>query len=440
MTDPKVSVVIPVYNTAQYLKQCLDSVLGQSLRNIEVICIDDGSTDSSLKILYEYKEKDSRVIVIAQENTGAGAAHARNVGISHAKGEYLSILDSDDFFDLTMLQQMVNRADENASDIVLCDAYHYDCGTGKAIEPSDILNKQYLPDKNGFSRNDCASFIFQITIGAAWNMLFRRDFVIKNNLEFQAVHHADDLLFANLALAKAERISIVDKRFIYYRLNNQTSQRETKTNWPDGAYKACFALKNALINKGIYEDVKRSFVNKCLTYHLWYLDTMKSRESFRFLWVNLRDKYFTDLDISGHDKEYFHQDYAYNMYELILNKDPEDWVYDNYYSMKNKKTTPKHLFPDNSVPKSSRVVIYGAGAVGKAYFTQLLHSRYCQVVLWVDKQWASIGFPVSEVSKIPEVQYDFVLIAILKKEMADEIKNELLKLGVSENQIVYPFA
>ena len=99
--EPKVSVIIPVYNVEKYLGPCLDSILGQTLNNIEVICVDDGSTDRSLDILREYEKRDARVKVLTQPNTNAGAA--RNKGIQQARGEYLSFLDSDDHFDPTML-------------------------------------------------------------------------------------------------------------------------------------------------------------------------------------------------------------------------------------------------------------------------------------------------------------------------------------------------
>ena len=95
----KVSVIIPVYNVEPYLKQCMDSVVGQTLKDIEIICVDDGSTDGSLDILKEYATEDSRIQIIEQKNAGAGAA--RNNGMRHATGKYLSFLDSDDFFEPT---------------------------------------------------------------------------------------------------------------------------------------------------------------------------------------------------------------------------------------------------------------------------------------------------------------------------------------------------
>ena len=98
----KVSVILPVYNAGKYLHQCMDSIVNQTLKDIEIICVDDGSSDNSLEILRQYAEKDERVKVIAQANGGAGAA--RNNGLRAATGEYLSFLDSDDFFELDMLE------------------------------------------------------------------------------------------------------------------------------------------------------------------------------------------------------------------------------------------------------------------------------------------------------------------------------------------------
>lgn len=107
MADIKVSVIIPVYNVEKYLRQNLESVQKQTLKDIEIICVDDGSTDSSCKIAEEFAAADSRFVVIKQQNGGAGAA--RNNGLRHAKGKYLSFLDSDDFFEPDMLEKHMKR-------------------------------------------------------------------------------------------------------------------------------------------------------------------------------------------------------------------------------------------------------------------------------------------------------------------------------------------
>ena len=126
MEDILVSVIVPVYNVENYLRQCLNSITGQTLKNIEIICVDDSSTDGSKRILEEYAKKDERVKIITQPNKGAGAA--RNNGLSVAKGKYLSFLDSDDFFEPDMLEHAYNKAEEDCADFVVfkSDQYYTD--------------------------------------------------------------------------------------------------------------------------------------------------------------------------------------------------------------------------------------------------------------------------------------------------------------------------
>lgn len=142
-----VSVIIPVYNTAPYLKTCLNSILNQTLTNIEIICIDDGSTDQSLMILKYYAKIDSRIKILVQKNQGAGAA--RNYGMKVAHGRYLSFLDSDDFFHPNLLKKSVFLADKTKADIVIYKINMFDNKKKNAIHASGlfvniIMSKRYL--------------------------------------------------------------------------------------------------------------------------------------------------------------------------------------------------------------------------------------------------------------------------------------------------------
>ena len=116
--QPKVSVILPVYNEEKYLRQCMDSIINQSLKDIEIICVDDGSTDSSLSILREYEKTDKRIEVISVENENAGAA--RNKGIVVATGKYLYFPDSDDYCELTLLEDAYKEAEDKNADITTC--------------------------------------------------------------------------------------------------------------------------------------------------------------------------------------------------------------------------------------------------------------------------------------------------------------------------------
>ena len=175
---PKVSVIIPVYNTERYLRQCLDSVVNQTLRDIEIICVDDGSTDGSLEILREYQAKDERIKILSQEKSNAG--NARNLGLSIAEGEYLSFLDSDDFFELTMLEHMFACAKSGNVDIVVCEMKVYYEDTGDAVSVSWHIKKEYLPAKTFFSFKDIKRNSFLCIISYAWDKLIRRKLVTEN--------------------------------------------------------------------------------------------------------------------------------------------------------------------------------------------------------------------------------------------------------------------
>ena len=119
----KISVIIPVYNVEQYLRECLESVINQTLSELEIICINDGSTDSSLDILREYEQKDNRIIVINKDNEGQAAA--RNIGISMAKGEYIGFLDSDDYIDSNFYEKLYNAAKKYKADIACTNLYRF---------------------------------------------------------------------------------------------------------------------------------------------------------------------------------------------------------------------------------------------------------------------------------------------------------------------------
>ena len=135
----KVSVVVPVYNAQAFLEQCLDSILGQTLEEIEIICVDDGSADESGDILEEYRKRDSRVAVYHQKNQYAGVA--RNLGLRYAKGKYVIFWDSDDFFEKEALELLYKKAEEDQADICICGARKYNQETGMVYPAGEYLVK-----------------------------------------------------------------------------------------------------------------------------------------------------------------------------------------------------------------------------------------------------------------------------------------------------------
>ena len=199
----------------KYLPKCLDTLLNQSLRDIEIICINDGSKDNSLKIIKEYQAKDNRIKLIDQENQGAGVA--RNKGMEIASGEYLSFLDADDFFDRNMLKHSYQKAKENNADICIFEAFLYDNITKHYDICTFNVKKDFLPKRNVFNRTHVNSNIFKNIMGWPWDKLFKRVFIETNNLKFQEQRTTNDMYFVYISLIKASRITILEEPLIYQR-------------------------------------------------------------------------------------------------------------------------------------------------------------------------------------------------------------------------------
>ncbi len=246
-----VSIIVPVYNKERFLVECMECLIHQTYRNIEIICVDDGSADSSLKILEEYAAKDSRVVVIPQKNQGAG--NARNTGIKHAKGRYMQFLDADDFFDLDMVEKMLAKADEENADIVLCNALQYNHET-KVEEAHKWLNVKGF-ELDVFSYKDVGN-IFNITTPSIWNKLYKRELILDNNITYQEIQSNNDTAFSVITLLLAKRITYVNEYFVHYRYYQDTfrisSSREKHMNCSVMAYERIIQVMK---ENGILEEV-----------------------------------------------------------------------------------------------------------------------------------------------------------------------------------------
>ena len=257
MGSPLVSVVIPVYNAEKYLQRCIDSVVSQSLRDIEILLVDDGSTDSSTEIMAQYERSDERVRVIERPNKGAGAA--RNAGLSVAKGRYLSFLDSDDFFELDMLELASEKADREDADVVAFGAWLYDENRDANRQASWVFRKDIVPTAC-FSPKEAASNLFSLFGNYTWNKLFRRDFVLREGVSFQEIERTNDLLFTCSALALAKRIAPMDKPLVHYRVTNHSSLQSTNDKSPLCFARAFEALWHFLCERGLSKEFENSFV------------------------------------------------------------------------------------------------------------------------------------------------------------------------------------
>ena len=278
MNQPKVSVIIPVYNSQKYLRECLDSIVNQTLKEIEIICVDDGSTDESLEILKEYDTKDSRVHVFTQPNKNAGAA--RNNGLKHAHGEYLLFVDSDDFFNLNMLEHSYKKALIADADMVVFSANEYNMKTGKIFRIDQCLRMDLCPPQDPFSPEDISEQLFQFSRNVTWNKLIRRSIISKYNIEFQEIPRANDVYFTCLSMALSSKISILNEELITYRTGTGMSLQQTNFQTPTSFWDAFTETKNGLERNGIYEKYKKSYINRVLNGIIYDLHTLRGTDSF----------------------------------------------------------------------------------------------------------------------------------------------------------------
>ena len=291
-TMSQVSVVVPVYNVEKYLRKCLDGILSQTLKDIEVIVVDDGSTDSSLSILREYEKKDGRVQVVSRQNGGAGAA--RNTGLELAKGRYLFFHDPDDFSSPQMLERLVANAERYNSDVVVAGRKLYDNVTASVIKEVH-LPKHVISARQPFDYRDVADRFFASFGFAPWNKLFRRDFIADAGLRFQEIPRTNDMYFVNVALVSARRISALDEALYYYRMNVKSSLQANNDKTPLMFFKSWNAIRMKLVEQNILESVYRSYAFAALTSSIQNLLSLRSEYNFRLVYDRLRREIFPTL-------------------------------------------------------------------------------------------------------------------------------------------------
>ena len=314
MENIKISVILPIYNVKKYVRQCLNSVLKQTLEEIEIICIDDGSTDGSTEILKEYEKKDSRIRAFYRKNQGAGAA--RNYGIQQARGKYLSFLDSDDFFESDMLELAYEKAEKYNTDIVLYRSDQYYTEKQQFQEVPWTLLMPELPHYEPFNRRQLTENIFKVVVGWAWDKLFTRAFVEENHLYFQEQRTTNDMLFVFSAVVLAKRIAVVDKVLAHQRCDTKDSLSKTREKSWNCFYNALCALRDRIKEEGVWWELEKDFINYALHFSLWNLNTL-AEPTHTMLQNKLLDEWFEDLGIAGKDREYFYNKQEYDQYEKL---------------------------------------------------------------------------------------------------------------------------
>ena len=221
MNTPKVSVIIPIYNCEVLIAKCLDSLLEQTLNDFEVICVDDGSTDGSLKILKSYAKKDKKIKFICQKNQGQSVA--RNNALKQANGKYIAFVDADDYVSPNFLLELVERAEATNADVACTSIIRIEDG----IENKLLSHKQTVTAKN---INDIFKIFGIPKFCYIWNKVYLREFILQNNLFFPENVYYEDIIWSTLVASKVKKVVSVTKGAYYYVYNKNSIVATTKND------------------------------------------------------------------------------------------------------------------------------------------------------------------------------------------------------------------
>lgn len=380
---PLLSVVVPVYNTAPYLKQCLDSVITQTYSYLEIILVDDGSTDGAGEICKTYESYDPRVKVVQQSNQGV--AIARKNGLEKATGSYVVFIDSDDYIDKDYFEKMINAAgnyDLVTTGIILeRNDKHL---VFDVIEEGEYVGKkqlEYVIDnmiiyKCGSERGLTSYMV---------NKLYRTDYAKRVIRQVnKKVFYGEDSEFLYRYVLECSSVHITDICGYYYCNREQSTTHRTHDNY----------LTN--INE-LYLSLKELF------------DRHERRESLLQqlqIWMSIMIR-LAPLKMGFSELAQISVRYVFPLYEEIRNKE---------------------------------IILYGAGTVGREYYLQL--SKYNDTTLkaWTDKNAESYqenNYPVISLFEAIKQKYDYIVIAVSRMELMNEIKAELVKSGIPEEKIIW---
>ncbi|MBA7934695.1 glycosyltransferase family 2 protein [Klebsiella sp. RHBSTW-00215] len=316
-----VSVVIPVHNAAEYIVETLDTILSQSLKEIEIIIVNDNSSDDTLDIIKYIADTDPRVQIINNlSNIGGGAS--RNRGLKLATGEYIIFLDDDDFANQDMLKQMSDRAIATQADVVVCRCQSYDLQTLSYVPMPSSVREDLLPEREVFSSQEITHDFFRAFIWWPWDKLFRRQAILDLGLQFQPLRTTNDLFFVSSFMLMAKRVSLLDEILISHTVNRSESLSATRAHSWHCALDALTALHNFMQSHGFVPLRTQDFNNYVVVFLEWNLNTI-SDPIFNSLFNDVKS-FVVSLNVNDSD---FFDDFIKAAYYRIVNQSAEEYIF-----------------------------------------------------------------------------------------------------------------
>lgn len=382
--NPLISIIIPIYNVHDYLEKCLESVINQTYKNLEIIITDDGSTDGSSAICDEYAQRDTRIRVIHQEN--AGVVMARKKAIENATGIYTCFVDGDDRIDCKMIEYFaahIGNCDLITSGMYLlqpsCEimeiADFFKEGIYETCEAMEYIIANMIAYKDSF---------YEGMMPYLWNKMYRTDFVkaIMRNMN-PNLPYAEDRVFLSQYVLKCNSVRITHKSYYYYCYRKDSAIRSANKNFMRDLNEVYLTLER---------EFEKHPLKKSLMHQLQ-------------LYVSARIHRITEF--MGFDKD---------------------------------TQSVRYTFPFPDLESGSKIILYGAGAVGTDYYRVIFGYRRFELVAWVDKNWSRYkdsNIPVISPKHIKDYEYDYIILAVRRKELANQICEELEKSGMKKEKILW---
>lgn len=383
-----VSVIVPVYNVEEYLPRCIESICGQTLSDLEIILVDDGSTDRSGLICDEYAQEDTRIIVIHKEN--GGLVSARQAGLKVASGSYIGYVDSDDWIDNIMYEDMLSICEREGADIAT-SIFYYEFGSRTNKEACLIPEGVYKATDGSKKKLICNLLYAEDGMDTlAPNLcskLFRRELLCKYQFKVDPrITYGEDAACTYPCLADADCVAVTHKTYYHYCIRGNSICKTT-----DERYFERITV--------LYQNLKTSFLNHPASIIL----------------IEQLNYYMLRLVLTGVNKLF-----GFGLGIVV----------------------PAYLLPGGLRQRiiNKKIILYGAGTVGQSYNRLFQFTKAAKVVGWIDRDWEKyrkIGLPVQSITELKELEYDGILIAVNESGTAQAIRENLLGHGVSENKIWY---
>ncbi len=373
-----ISIIVPIFNVEDYLDKCIKSILSQSYTNLEIILIDDGSTDKSGKICEYYATQDKRVKVIHKEN--GGLVSARKKGLEVATGNFIGFVDGDDYILETMYEELLMAIEKSHADIV--DSGYY-CNNEIRVKQAYALEKNNYDICETLKEKILGSRIDNLISPSIWSKLFRRDTIVASySLVPDTQSYGEDLICLTACICANVTMHYIREAYYCYKWRDDSMSHYC------GVINYCQetslyqALKTVLQNYEYYEKLQM-FLQQFLVWHI--------KEALEKNAINL----------------FSIQRFAIEHVEKLFDK---------------------------------KVIIYGAGSVGRSFYVQLSRYARCTIVGWVDKKFQIYRYECCEILSpdfIGECEYDYILLANADENIREKMKVELLELyGVDENKMI----